>query len=146
MNDANVPSENKRPFQFNLKTMLIVMTIICIWFVPGSNHLIHSLLDIVGYFYHASVPALLGVAIWKGRGWIRPFAICAIIPHIGTVGAVVLSLGSEPFPNFLATMFYGLIAGITGTAVYCHLERVDGVVPVPNLPILRDWFTNNESP
>ena len=95
-----------RPFQFSIKAILAVITMVALCFVPGAA-------DVIGYYYRIVIPVVLAVAIWKGRGWIRPFAVFAIVPHMPVV-CRRFWLAFEIDPFFVSLMIDGVLAGIVG--------------------------------
>ncbi len=123
----------RRWFQFNLKTMMIAVTLVCIFCVGG--------MDLFNTAYISIVPTALAIAIWNGRGWIRPFAVCAIVPHVPIAWDFIVPGYYDD--GVLVILFAGLLAGITGAALHCYLQKANGFVPVPNVPYLRDWFSND---
>lgn len=133
------PEVNDPPkrFQFSLKSIMILITLVCAASVPGSGFW-----DLYQDVLRACVPAALGVAFWKGRGWIRPFAICSLIPLIPSAIEFWSSLhGDLVFRGTVCT----LLSGFSGAAVHRFLVKTDGLVPVPNWPFIRNWLTNEDS-
>ncbi len=84
------------------------------------------------------------MTIWLGRGWIRAFSVGAILPHLG--GYLIAFNVSGPWEFVIVVFVLTLVTGLAGTgsaALHGFLARRQGMVPVPNLPLIRDWFTND---
>ena len=122
-------SKRLRPVQFSLRTIMLVVLFVCILCIPGGPWMIEVV-------YTSCVPAILGIAIWKGRGWVRAFAICAFVPHLSLIFDMFERADS------LQSAFRGALAGIAGATCHSYLERREGIAPVPNLPFIRNWFSN----
>jgi hypothetical protein len=140
------PSEQRhsRWWQFNLKTMLITVTAIAVFFgfvvAPG----IPAIILTAGY-----VVSTIGlvIAAFYGKGWIRPYSICGLVPM---AGFALMTLVDFPFRG-PEQLVIGLIilfvitnlVGLTGAVTHGFLSRRSGFVPVPNIPFLRDWLSND---
>ncbi|MFK7766525.1 MAG: hypothetical protein AB8B55_04840 [Mariniblastus sp.] len=86
----------------------------------------------------------LVIAMVYGRGWIRPFSIVAAIPLVVLPFILVQVHHVEEF--FVITLvFYAgsVLVGLFGASIHGFLKRRMGVVPVPNIPIIRGMLSND---
>ena len=87
----------------------------------------------------------LTIAIWRGRGWLQAFAAGAMLPHLA--GYLVLTVGRESWEvvfEFVVLVLISCVAGVAAAAWHGVLAQHKGMLPVPNLPFIRDWFTNEQ--
>ncbi|MCE5268670.1 MAG: hypothetical protein LLG00_12370 [Planctomycetaceae bacterium] len=75
-NDANAPAG---PFQFTLRTMFIVTTVVAIA-MGGLCTPIAGVQALALLYLSLLVPALLTITLIYGRGYVRTFAIAALFP------------------------------------------------------------------
>lgn len=134
----------KRWWQFGLKSVLIAITVFSILMSCAVAPVIPAIgFSIVGMAY---VMALV-IAATYGKGWIRPYAICALIP---TGFSLFLSVSQLPirWPQeylvfLLITFLLANIIGFSGAITHGFLSRRSGKVPVPNVWFLRNWLSND---
>lgn len=136
------PVKVTRKPQFSIRTLLIATTLasigICFVLFPPIAAI--ALAIVYGAFVTACI-----VAAISGRGWIRPFAIVTALYLI--VATFVLISSHIPGPvAFLILMGLNLVIGCTlgicAAVIQGFFARRGGVVPIPNVPFLRDWLYN----
>jgi hypothetical protein len=121
---------------------MIGMTIVC---VVCAVIAIPALLAISYGLIHTALTGAIAITIWKGRGWIQAFSVGAIFPHVG--GFLMALSSSDPIEfSFLCFVFelVAVVAGIAAAAYHGFLVRRKGIFPVPDLPYIRDWLTNEQ--
>ena len=134
----------KRTWQFSVRGLLILMTLCCA---------VVAMFVCPPIFFMAMILALIGltvfclVAVFYGRGWIRPFAmICgtSLLLFFMVMSTVHIG-GPEDAFFFLTFQFFGSVfVGICGAAAHGFLKQRSGVVPIPNVPFLKNWLHNPE--
>ena len=120
--------------QFSLRALTIVVTIFSVMLA----------LILVPAAMYIGLTGILAIAIWEGRGWIRVFSLGALFPHLS--GCFLLLAGGRPSDLFvmaLVTVVVSCVSGIAAAAFHGALVHRNGTLPIPNLPFLRDWFTND---
>ena len=131
-----------RTFQFSIKTLLIATTVVAVFFAMAIFPPFAVITLLIAYT--AIIFACI-VTAFSGRGWIRPFAISSGMYLL--VAALVLMNSHFPGPfavfmllliNLAIAIFIGLCAATT----HSFLTRRGGMVPVPNIPFLRNWLHN----
>lgn len=140
---ANQPAKSKW-WQFGLKSILIAMTGISILVACIAAPAIPAIgLSIAGVGY---LVALI-VAMFYGRGWIRPYAICGLLTIFTFL---FICAGELPFRGplellgFLGITFFATnFIGFSGAISHGFLSRRSGKVPVPNIWFLRNWLSND---
>ena len=132
-------TSNRRPLwrQFSLRSLMIGMTIVC---VVCAMVAIPALLAISYGLIHAALTSAIAITIWKGRGWIQAFSVGAIFPHVG--GFLIALSSSDPIVLCFVFELVAVVAGIAAAAYHGFLVRRKGILPVPDLPYIRDWLTN----
>lgn len=89
--------------------------------------------------------AALVCAIY-GRGWIRPFAILASLAmFLGYFLMASTNLQSPAVAAFfmMVHLVASAVVGLLGAVLHGYLLRHSGFVPVPNLPVLKDYLVND---
>ena len=128
--------------QFSIRSLLITTAIIgaaigCI--------VVPEIFAILACFaYLATTCALLTTLVY-GRGWIKGFAIGFAVPHL--LGYLV-AIASFERPEyvlilFIVAMMCSISAGLTTAIVRSYLKLRDGKVAIPQVPVLRNWLTND---
>ena len=135
-----------RRFQISIKSIMIATAGVGI-IVAGC--LAPPVAAIALLTIHAALIACSIIAAISGRGWIRPFAmtfglyligfafflVAMRLPGPEAVAIIeIVNLVVATAVGFLAAMFHGFLA------------RRNGLIPVPNVPILRRWLVNDVSP
>ena len=141
VSNAVAPVKTKR-WQFGHRTLLILMTVCCAILVAV---VVPPLAVFALAFVAISLATFCLAATFYGRGWIRPFAI-------GTGLAMIFSFfllvdarphGPSEFSIGLFFLLFGSVSfGLLVAATHGYLKRRLGVVPIPNVPLLRDWLWN----
>ncbi len=127
--------------QFSLRALMIAVTIFSVLLALA---MVPPLLAIVFAVFYVALAGILVIAVWQGRGWIRAFSIGAVIPYVtGFFFVVAGRRSSELIVMAVMILVVTAIAGIAAAAFHGALARRGGVLPVPNLPLLRSWFTND---
>ena len=129
-----------KPVRFSLRSLLIFITGLSI--ALGILAWPVLLMCIVAFAYVTSTGALI-VAVWKGRGWIQAFAVGATLPHL--LGYLFLLASRRPIDlSIMALMaiVVSIVSGVVTAAAHGALVRRKGTIPVPDLPIMRDLFSN----
>ena len=134
----------RRTWQFSVRGLMILMTLCCA---------VLAMIACPPIFVFAAILVLLGlaifclVAVFYGRGWIRPFALlCGISLFLFFVTMFNMRIGRpEDAVIFFAMQFFGSVfVGICGAAAHGFLKQRSGVVPIPNVPFLKNWLHNPE--
>lgn len=84
------------------------------------------------------------IASFYGRGWVRPYSIFGLAVFV--VGAFFLVETHRPEELLIGLIVLHLIGCVTGfTAALMHgfLKRRSGRLPVPKVPILGKWLSND---
>ena len=138
---TDTPTTVTRASQFSLRSLMIWITAFCFLCafvaVPG-------LLAILAVFSAALVSGALVITIWKGRGWAQAFGVGACVPHVASIFAMFGA--NDPVEAaivFFAVELMACGAGIGAAGFHGYLARRDGVLPVPRLPLIRKWFSND---
>ena len=130
------------PRQFSLKWLLTAVTAVC---VALALLAFPPFLVLIGFCLYVALTGSLAVAIWQGRGWVQAFAIGAIVPHVA--GYFLALAGSQP-SQFIVMLALATgvsaAAGVGAASWHGILVRRRGLLPVPDVPILRDLFSNGE--
>ena len=128
--------------QFSLRTLMIAVTVLCVLFALAVAPPLLALVMAAMYFAGTGI---LAIAIWQGRGWIRAFAVGAMLPHVmGYLIALVIRESAQWFiMSLLLIVVVTCVSGIAAAAFHGVLARRGGELPVPNLPLLRSWLTND---
>lgn len=143
--DKPASARKTRPMnrpQFSIKTVLIVMTMTAVAVSCIAAPMVPAIVLLI--VWPVVAVALLTTAIY-GKGWIRPFAIAALLPQL-------FALFSGRFHHdfhgvlFALVIMYGMsiLAGLAGSITHCYLSKRSGKVPVPNVPFLRNWLSNDD--
>ena len=140
VSDAVAPVKNGR-WQFSTSTLLKLMTVCCAVLtaivVPPIGILVLSLVAI-------ALAIFCPVAVIFGRGWIRPFSIATGVSLI--FGFFILMDASPDMIECVIALFVLLLGstfiGMSSAVMHGFLKRRLGVVPIPNVPLVRDWLWN----
>ena len=131
-----------RKLQFSIKSLLIGTTAIAVFIglcmiPPAAAILLIAL--------YALVITACIVTAFSGRGWIRPFAITG---GLYMLTSLLLILNSHP-PSagavaivLLVNLIIAAGVGITSSIAHGFLAKRGGYVPVPNVPVLKNWLHN----
>ena len=120
---------------------MIGVTIVSVLFALA---MVPRLLAIVFAVFYMALAGILVIAVWQGRGWIRAFSIGAMIPYLSGYFFAIVGLRTSGLMLIaLAIMVMTVIAGIAAAAFHGALARRGGTLPIPNLPLLRSWLTND---
>ena len=126
--------------QFNLRSLMLGVSVVC---VICAFIAVPPLLALVSGVIYAVLTGVLAITIWKGRGWAQAFSVGAILPHAASVVVALNSHGAVEFVlAWLALELLACVAGIGSAAYHGFLARRQGTLPVPDLPFIRDWFSN----
>ena len=139
--DQPVPPR-KQFFQYSIKTMFIVTTIIAalIGIVVAP-----PLFAFVAAILFVATTAVLITSIVYSRGWFRVFSIGAFVPHAMTYPFFMFGIrGPEEFLFFLfASVVISGFSGSLAAFTQGYLVRRGGKLSVPNIPGVRNWLTND---
>ena len=133
-----------RSWQFSVRGLLILMTICCAVLAMIVCPPIFVIAAILGLF---GLAIFCAVAIFYGRGWIRPFALlCGTSLFLFFLAMFNMRIhGPEEACVFFAMQFFGSVfVGICGAAAHGFLKQRSGIVPVPNVPYLKNFLHNPE--
>lgn len=126
--------------QFSLRSLMIGITVFCVLCALVA---IPPILALLTASVGVALAGMLALTVWKGRGWCQAFAVGAIAPHVAGIFAMFNTSGPiEATFLFLAVELVACIAGVGSAAYHGFLIRRQGKLPVPNLPFIRKWFTN----
>ena len=134
----------RRTWQFSVRGLMILMTLCCAvlaMIVCPPIFVIAAMLASIG------LAIFCAVAVFYGRGWIRPFALlCGTSLLIFFLAMWNTHIGGpEDACFFLAFQFFGSVfIGICGAAAHGFLKQRSGVVPIPNVPYLNKFLHNPE--
>lgn len=122
---------------FSLRGLMILVTIFSVMLVLIAVPMAFAAL-------YVGLTGILAIAIWEGRGWIRAFAVGALLPHLsGYLLALASRRPSDLVAMLLVVIVVSCVSGIAAAAFRTALARHSGTLPAPNLPLLRDWLTND---
>ncbi len=127
--------------QFSLRSLMIVVTAFCVML---ALMVVPPLLAMATAAMYMGVTGILAIAIWEGRGWIRAFSVGAIFPYLS--GCLIALAIRQPFQLLvlvLVIVVVSCVSGIAAAAFHSVLARGNGKLPIPNLPFVRNWFTND---
>ncbi len=136
--------ETKRPwFRFSVKSILILTALVALVMAM----VVAPLLFAIGIcVFHIVLSGVLLIGAIFGRGWVQAFAIASSVPHILAWFLFAID-GPGPGPEGL--LIVGLIAqaitigsGFAGASLHGILARRGGKMPIPNIPFIRNWFSN----
>ena len=136
------PHSNAKRWQFSVRSMLIGMTL-------AATILAMIVAPVLGFFVLMGIgfcaAVFLTCSIFYGRGWIRPFAITGIIPLLILPFTLASAPGSPEEFCVITLVFYAIsiFTGLSGAAAHGFLKRRSGIVPVPNIPIIRNLLSND---
>ena len=134
--------KSSRSWQFSMRGMMILMTLCCA---------VIAMIACPSLFVIAAILSLVALAIFcvvamiYGRGWIRPFSIlCSVSLFVFFIAMLNMRFyGPESEGLFLLIQFAGSVfIGLCGSAAHGFLKKRSGVVPIPNVPLLRSWLHN----
>ena len=126
--------------QFSLKSLMIAVTVICVLCALVA---MPPLLALVCGFLYVALSGAMAMTLFYGRGWIQAFCIGAVLPHV--VGYAFALESDGPLEVVASTVVFFLISCVAGSgaaALHGCLARRGGILPVPNLPVVRNWFSN----
>jgi hypothetical protein len=128
--------------RISVKTILLVLAAVVL--IVGTIATPVILAGLLCLCWPICAIAMLTAAI-SGRGWIRPFAIAALVPQIW----FALALAAWPVHGLAETVVFllimyaiSVIVGLVASITSCYLDRRSGLVPVPNIPFIRKWLNN----
>ena len=131
----------RRWVQFSLRGLIIAVTVFSVML---ALMMVPPLLAMALSAIYIGLTGVLAIAIWQGRGWIRAFSVGALLPHLsGYFLAFSSRRPSDLIALLLVIVFVSCISGTAAAAFQGALARRDRTIPVPNLPLLRNWFTND---
>ena len=140
MMTESATSRPQRYMQFGLRSLMILMTACCIVLATLT---VPPMMALAIAALFMAVSGVLVITIWRGRGWVRPFAAGAIVPHLFTLFLLRARNPAEALILFLAAELVAVFSG-TVAAAYCgYLAKRDGYLPVPDVPYVRDWLSND---
>ena len=133
----------KVSFQLSLKAVSIVVAILAfaisaIVFTPVA-----AIAAIVLTIVFATFAV---VTLFYGRGWVRPFAGGFLLPTIFSFFAFfeVGRHGPEQvLMLFFGCLFASVLLGTIAAASHGFLRRRNGMVRVPEIPVVRNLFNND---
>ena len=131
-----------RTIQFSIKSLMIVTTVFAV--IVGLCMFPPAAAIALVAFYTAVVTACI-VASVAGRGWIRPFAILTGLYLMAAIFVLFNVNIHSPFEFMLLVLInlgIGGFIGMCGSIAHGFLARRGGIVPVPNIPLLRKWLHN----
>ena len=129
--------------QFSLSALMWVLTGSCVLLALLVMPMLLTIVCCVG---SVTVTGALLITIWKGRGWVQPFALGALVPHLLGVVAILNAQGSLQIILFLGLAeALACTAGLGSAAFASFLSRRGGHLPIPSLPLVRDWLSNDEA-
>ena len=143
VSNAAAPVKEVQRWQFSTRALLVLMTVCCaimtVVVVPPIGIIVLSLVAI-------ALAMFCPVAAIYGRGWIRPFSIAT---GVSLIFSFFISLEASPDGAELLIVLFMLLVGsifigMCSAAMHGFLKRRLGVVPIPNVPFLRDWLWNPE--
>ena len=143
VSDAVAPVKSRSRFwQFSVRGLFVLTTICCA---------ILAMIAFPPLFIIAEILALVGMSIFcliamiYGRGWIRPFAILCGVSLFCFFFVSLNIRRADEMLFFLLIQFAGSVfVGVCGAAAHGFLKKRSGVVPIPNIPFVRNWLHNPE--
>ncbi len=143
--NAVPPLKVARRWQISVRSLLIFVTACCVviaMFAFPPLAIISLLLALSGLTIFCLTASIYG------RGWIRPFAVLTVAAiSIGTL-LILNTHVHGPGEFFVALLIMLVVApsiGILAAATHGFLLRRIGIVPVPNVPFLRNWLSNPDA-
>jgi len=144
VSDAVAPVKKSQRWQFSVRSLLILMSLCCAFLtccvVPPIGAIAMMIMA-------ACLAVFCVVAAFYGRGWIRPFGI---VCGISMVPSFVAFMSSHIHSAGEATLVMLMLAaicmatGLLAATVHGLLKKRFGIVPIPNVPFLRDCLYNPE--
>lgn len=134
--------KSSRSWQFSMRGLMILMTLCCAVIAMMACP---PLFVIAGILSLVALSIFCVVAMIYGRGWIRPFSIlCSITLFVFFFAMFNVRLhGPESAGLFFLIQFAGSVfVGLSGSAAHGLLKKRSGLVPIPNVPLLRSWLHN----
>ena len=128
-------------YQVSLRTLMVFTSIVA--FITGAI-VVPEVFGIIAVgLFLLMTPTLLLFAIF-GRGWIRPFAIGGLIPHVVTyiLAPEFMRSPEEALIAFAFSVGATVVVGLATACGHGWLRKSGGFISVPNLPFLRKWLTN----
>ena len=128
-------------FQISIRGLMILTALIGL--IAGAIAVppVFAVLSVVAFLLIS--PFLLTLAIF-GRGWIRPFAIGGLVPHVVTYLLCYAAMRSPEsvLVTFAISIGATIAFGLVTACGYGWLRRSGGLVEIPNIPFIRNWLTN----
>jgi hypothetical protein len=128
--------------QFSLLALMAGVTVFC---VVCALIVIPPLLALACVVIYVLLTGVLAISLWYGRGWLRAFAVGATLPHIS---GYLMAL-SSPHPwgwvfLFIVFVIVSCVAGTASAVLHGYLVRRNGRLPIPDVPLIRNWFSNDD--
>lgn len=132
----------RRFFQLSYRTGFVFLSILaviigCIVATP-----LFAMLACLAYVL---ISGAVVATLLYGKGWIKGFAIGFSVPHLlGYVVALNTFDGPEEvLVIFLFANIASLILGVAMATARSFFKSRNGLLPVPNVPGLRNWLHND---
>lgn len=127
--------------QFSLRSLMLWVTAICVLL---GLALAPPLLILVIAATYMSLTGVLVIAVWEGRGWARSFAAGALLPHLcGYLAALAGGRLSAWIVLAVIALLASFVSGCGAATFHGALARHGGKLPVPRLPFVHRWWTND---
>lgn len=144
-NVAMPPVKTRRAtWQFSIRSMFVVVSgfaLVCAMIAFPPVAVVALILTQIAVSIFTITAAIFG------RGWIRAFAIITTLSMLAGFGFMLAAPIHHPLEMFVIgsiQLFLSCFIGFCGAATHGYLKRRSGIVPVPNVPFVRDWLMNPE--
>lgn len=144
VSEAVAPVKPRRTWQFSVRGLMILMTLCC---AVVAMFAFPPLFVIAGILALIALSIFSVVAMFYGRGWIRPFSIiCSTSLMLFFLASFGMHIhGPEEACLYFAVQFFGSVfVGFCGAAAHGFLKKRSGIVPIPKIPFLKNWLHNPE--
>jgi len=133
--------ESYGSFRFSIRSLMIATALVALLMAAVVAP---AVLAVVTGVIVIAMTAIVVTTVYIGRGWIQAFAIGSLVPNV--LSYLVLF---EGFRSPQALMVFAMVSLLASFVIGClaalthgYLKRRGGRVRVPNLPLVRDWLTN----
>ncbi|MEM9413724.1 MAG: hypothetical protein AAGA30_21630 [Planctomycetota bacterium] len=140
---VNTPAPpRKRSFQFSTRAVFLMLATAGFFLIAILVPPVAAITSMIATMVFSAIGF---VVLFTGRGWIRPFSAGFLVPNLISyfVFFEVARHGPEGVPIlFMISTVAGTTFGTISASVHGYLQRRNRKVGIPNIPLVRNWFSN----